>query len=89
MISAAPKRCYDPRLGRHGKAGEWTFKVYIDGIFVATEAIEVADRLETESFYAHSSIPYVLGRLNYDAEIPASDSSVVWSGVWMSTRMEP
>lgn len=75
-----PKRCYPAGLGAHGSAGQWTFNIYLDGALSATETIEVAKTLEEAPFYRASSIPYVLGRPNYDAEIPASEfiGRLVW-----------
>ncbi len=63
-----------------GNAGEWAFKVYLDGELAATKIIEVARRLETASFYAPSLNPYVLGRPNYDPSIPPSEfiGRLVW-----------
>lgn len=75
-----PKRCYEAGLDMHGNAGEWTFKFYLDGALAATRTIEVAKSLETASFYAPSSIPYVLGRPNYDPKISPSEfvGRLVW-----------
>ena len=75
-----PKRCYAAGLGAHGSTGEWTFNIYLDGALSATETIEVARTLEEAPFYQVSSIPYVLGRPNYDTKIPASEfiGRLVW-----------
>lgn len=75
-----PKRCYEAGLNMNGNAGEWTFKAYLDGALAATRTIEVAKSLETASFYKPSSIPYVLGRPNYDPTIPPSEflGRLVW-----------
>ncbi|MEJ7746891.1 MAG: hypothetical protein WKF61_09095 [Luteimonas sp.] len=74
------KRCYKAGLNMHGEAGEWAFNIYLNGALAATRTIEVAKNLETASFYKPSSIPYVLGRPNYDSKIAPSDFTgrLVW-----------
>ena len=67
------KECYPTDLPPSGFPGNWTFNVYLDGSLSATKTIEVARTLEDASFYVESSRPYVLGRPNYDANIPPGD----------------
>lgn len=74
------KRCYEADLDPRGKAGTWTFNIHIDGVLSRARTIEVAERLDSASFYAPSQIPYVLGRPNYDASIPPDEfiGRLVW-----------
>lgn len=76
-----PKRCYEADLDPRADAGDWTFNIYLGETLSATEKIEVAGSLEDASFYQPSSIPYVLGRPNYDPSIPPSDfiGRLVWT----------
>jgi len=75
------KRCYTVALG-DGEPGRWTWRAYLDGKPEALGEghIEVARTLEEAPFYRPSSVPYVLGRPNYDPSIPPDEfiGRLVW-----------
>lgn len=75
------KHCYDAQLGKEGSPGKWKFEFFLDGELSATDTIQVAKTLAEAPFYQPSSVPYVLGRPNYDGSISAKE----WSGrlVWV------
>lgn len=67
------KECYPVHLPTSATPGEWRFNVYLDDTLVATKTIEVSRTLEEASFHADPSRPYVLGRPNYDPDIPPGE----------------
>ncbi len=75
------KRCYRVDLD-DGAPGVWTWRAYLDGNPepLGEARIEVAATLEQAAFHAPSSVPYVLGRPNYDASIPPEQfiGRLVW-----------
>lgn len=80
---SGPKRCYDVDLDANAMPGTWTFNVYLGEELGASKEIEVAKTLEQANFYQPSAIPYVLGRPNYDPNIPPDEfiGRLVWTMV--------
>lgn len=74
------KQCHAAGLDASGVPGEWTFNVYMNHELSATKTIEVARTLEGAAFYKRVSRPYVLGRPNYDINIPPDEykGRLVW-----------
>ena len=74
------KQCHRADLGEGGAAGEWTARAVLGDGRTNTATIRVDQRLEDSPCYLERGIPYVAGRPNYDAAIPAAE----WSGrlVW-------
>jgi len=75
------KRCYDAQLGQAGVPGKWKFEFFLGGELRGTDTIQVAKSLSEAPFYRPSSVPYVLGRPNYDTSIEPD----AWKGhlVWV------
>lgn len=74
------KRCYRADFGQGGTAGEWTARVRLGDGRAQEAGIRVDPRIEDSPHYLERDVPYVAGRPNYDASIPAAE----WSGrlVW-------
>lgn len=76
------KRCYSAELPEDGVAGKWAYLAFLNGSTVAAgrREVEVARTLESAPFYQPSSVPYVLGRPNYDRTIPPGEfkGRLVW-----------
>ena len=67
------KRCFKAALGTTGAVGRWTFNAYVNQTLAGAKEIEVARTLDEAPFHEQGSHPYVLGRPNYDASIPAAE----------------
>jgi len=74
------KSCYTAKLDPQGEPGVWTFEIWLDEALRSTQRIEVARTLEDAEFHRPSGVPYVLGRPNYDEDIPpdAFVGRLVW-----------
>lgn len=74
------KQCHRADLGEGGAAGGWTARATLGDGRSHAASIRVDPRLEDSPYYLERDVPYVAGRPNYDAAIPAAE----WSGrlVW-------
>ncbi len=69
------KKCVPADLPAAAVPGQWTFKVYLDGIDLAVgeRMIDVFPTVDALVSRAPADVPYVLGRPNYDSSIPPGD----------------
>lgn len=74
------KRCYAPALTESGSPGNWVFRFYVDGVLVGKKSIEVAERLAEARQFSMPGAVLILGRPNYNPEIPANayTGQIVW-----------
>lgn len=75
------KRCYRADLGKDGAPGDWTMRVVLGDGREHSAQIRVDPRIEDSPQYRDLSAPYVAGRPNYDASIPAEQwvGRLVWA----------
>jgi hypothetical protein len=75
------KRCYPADLAAGGAAGDWTVHVVLGDGRTGTAKVRVDPRIEDSPHYLTRSVPYVAGRPNYDASIPAGQwvGRLVWA----------
>ncbi|WP_269789671.1 hypothetical protein [Stenotrophomonas sp. Iso1] len=75
------KRCYPADLGKDGAPGEWTVRAVLGDGREHSAQIRVDHRIEDSPQYRELSAPYVAGRPNYDASIPAEQwvGRLVWA----------
>lgn len=74
------KRCYRVVLGHDAASGMWTAQVRLGDGRSGSRQIRVDRRIEDSPYYQERSVPYVAGRPNYDASIPAAEwvGRVAW-----------
>ncbi|WP_260286868.1 hypothetical protein [Xanthomonas sp. 3058] len=77
------KHCYGADLGHGGSPGLWTFQANTGDGRTGQSTIHVHAKLEDSPLSSDPGTPYVVGRPNYDATIPADQ----WRGrlVWDMT----